>query len=551
MTLVAYLGLVAAAGYLGTPPPFVAVPVAGTPGLVTPTAPPDSADTLRDVQRRMAAYVREMRRDAARSRRWSLPADRARAREERTRMLEELDEAAEAIPGDDWIVGHRVGMRVKAARLDEALTVAESCEASPWWCRALEGFVLHVEGDSLAAHLAFDEALEGMEPEERCEWQEELGEILVGSMRRPYNRAGCEELAELAPRMWWLADPFHLLPWNDWRSEHLARLVGMRLHHQSLALVAERCTPDHHMRILLYGWPDWWWGYDHGWGTPHPPSHRFLPPSAVAADPFGSSPWDWDLVEDRYLERMDLGYELIHGLEQQTAFFRRGDSVLVAASAEMDRHILRGATSLTTGVVLSRGPAAAPLVASEVGAPSHVRFRLMVPEGEYLVSVESIADTWGSARARFGHRLPDPSPSGAGLSDLLLFDWEDGDGGGGVAEDFIPRMLGTSTLASDRNTGIFWETYGVEEGTSLELSLRVLPTEEGFFRRWGRRLGVAGRAEAARLSWSETAGVPAGRALRLDLSGLDPGRYVMELRATPEGGAEPAVVRRHLEVDWR
>lgn len=516
--------------------------------------PPDSATILNDAQERMRAYLLGAQHSAELGRSRNLPVENAEIQEERLELIEALDEAAVEIPGDDWIVGHRVGLRIKAGRVEDAARVAGACRGSEWWCGMLEGFALHVAGDSLEAHLAYDRGLANMHPEERCEWQAELGEILVGSLRGRYRGAECEPLDELARRVWWLADPFHLLPWNDWRSEHLTRVIGMRLHHQSHDLVGRRCSNEHHMQVLLEGWPDWWWGYDRGRWTPPPPSHQFLPPSGVAERPLEARAQGWDLIEDPYLERMELGYDIIHDMEEQTAFFARGDSILVVASSEMDRHLMRGEPSLTTGIALSTGPASPRWVATTQGPPEHVHFRLTAPRDAYLVSVEAIADTWGAARIRFGHRLPEPGTSGIGVSDIVLFDWSAN--AGENVDDVLPRMLGTRRLATDREIGIFWEMYGAEEGDPLELSLRVLDTEEGFFRRIGRALGVAGRNAAVRTSWSEIAGDGEddgvrGRSLRLDLSALDPGHYLIELVVRGAEDAEAAVVRREVEVDWR
>lgn len=66
--------------------------------------------------------------------------------ESRPRVIAALDGFAKTVPGDDWIAGHRVGMRIKQGWIEEAVEVAGACAATRWWCDALLGLSLHVAG---------------------------------------------------------------------------------------------------------------------------------------------------------------------------------------------------------------------------------------------------------------------------------------------------------------------------------------------------------------------------------------------------------------------
>jgi hypothetical protein len=166
------------------------------------------------------------------------------------RVIEELDAQAREIPGDGWIAGHRVGLRMKQGDFADALAVALDCQAAAWWCAALEGLALHAKGDFVEAESAFDRALEAMPRGERCDWLNELRPVLSGDLAKEYGRLSCSGRADLEHRIWWLADPLYLRPGNDRRTEHLARVVSMHLHHQVLELRGGRCPTDHHEPVL-------------------------------------------------------------------------------------------------------------------------------------------------------------------------------------------------------------------------------------------------------------------------------------------------------------
>ncbi|HXE58848.1 MAG TPA: hypothetical protein VNK43_12675, partial [Gemmatimonadales bacterium] len=91
---------------------------------------------------------------------------------------------------------------------------------------------------------------------------------------------------------------------------------------------------------------------------------------------------------------------------------------------------------------------------------------------------------------------------------------------------------------------LYYEVYGLAPGTSYATRVVVSRQGGGFFRRL-----FGGRTVAVSLTFREPATAPVTRAHRsLDLRGLDPGRYRIEVRVTDHRGRE---VRRERAFDVR
>lgn len=464
-----------------------------------------------------------------------------------------LDEAAERVPGDDWIAGHRVGMRVKQGMLPEAVAAAAECRATHWWCAALHGFALHESGLYPEAEEAFERALNSMPHDQLCAWRHDLVMVLSGDLATRFAGADCEERGEIETLVWWLADPLYLQPANDRRTEQFARMVGMRLHHE--LIFPRECLDPHHAGLLRRDWPDWWWSN----AAPPPavlpedgvPDHDgfgFIPPAEVVRDPRSPETGVWGATRPRSLheERYNPHYGPFFTLDQQTGFLARGDSLLVAAAANTATSGLDGARTVTAGIVLSRAPDDEPVMVVDDTAPGTHRFILTVPDDAWLISVEALASDHGAARARFGHRLPE-RVGAFGLSDILLFDWDDDIGE--QLDDVLPRMLGTTRLERDRKVGIYWEMYGVDRDDDIEITLRVTPHESGFLRRLGESLRLVGRRAAVGVEWQDQVGRTdiVSRTLQVDLGSLSRGTYTLEVQARDGAGAT-VVARRDIEI---
>src|SRR5258708_4821899 len=156
------------------------------------------------------------------------PAEPARIRRARTRLLDALDAAAAAVPGDEWIVGQRVRYRLEDGQPLLAARVAAECRAVAWWCEARDGLVRHMTGDFVGSDSVFAAALADMPDDERCGWSD-ISSLLEGDLAARYRRLDCAGRAAFGARWWWLAQPLYSLGGNDRRTEQFARRVMVRI----------------------------------------------------------------------------------------------------------------------------------------------------------------------------------------------------------------------------------------------------------------------------------------------------------------------------------
>lgn len=490
----------------------------------SPASPVDSVRALNRARNSVRAYVRR--------------ATPATARDLRPDVVEQLDQYAREIPGDDWIAGHRIGMRIKQGWYSSAAAEALRCQASEWWCRALAGFALHVEGSQADAHRLFDQALAAMPMDVRCEWAAELLHVLEGELYARYAAADCQGRLAMEPRIWWLADPLHVLPGNDRRAEHYSRLVAMRLHHELLAAEGrEPCAHEHHSGVIRNGWPPWWWGP----GLPETGREgaRFIPVGSVFNAPLSAGAGDWSLEVGAMSERFRPVYGDVRDIDHQAAFFLRGDSVQAVTAAALGR-------TRVGGVAFSRSEAEPPVVAYAREGGGLV-LSAMLPHDEYLVSIEALREPSGAVRARFGHRLPEASAAGLRLSDVLLFSWNAALDE--TLEDVAPRMMPTTRFPRSRSVGMYWEVYGVADTTALEFALSAEPEDPGLLARLGQNLRLATPRDGVAIRWEAQGEAPdvVRTHTRIDFGSLPPGRYRLRL-VVRQGDGPPAVATRAIEL---
>jgi hypothetical protein len=133
-------------------------------------------------------------------------------------------------------------------------------------------------------------------------------------------------------------------------------------------------------------------------------------------------------------------------------------------------------------------------------------------------------------------------------SGLLLF--ADSAGTPATLEDALPHLLTRAALPRGRKIGLYWETAGASAGDTLLVSLGVSRAKPGGLRRLAQKFGLSREWTPIRMSWAEPVlreGAVVGRSLVLDLSGLERGRYAVEIRATALGG-ETVIVTRQIEI---
>lgn len=513
---------------------------------------------------------------------------------EREELLEHLAAALRRVPDSDWLVGQRVRYLLEADRPGQALEQAtEGCRAVGWWCRALEGRVLHERGDFVRAGQAFDAALAAMEPDRRRRWTD-VHLLLEGDARDRWDEADEAEREALARRLWHLADPLWLVAGNDRRTEHLARRVQVRMREDAATPFGSHWNPGLGELTVRYGVP-----YAFGREPPrpgrletrpmvvgrhHPDALRWLPsPDALLAPArAGLEGWELDDPEPR-TEHATPYADTTGRLDHWLAVFPRGDSTTIVATwrpSERD-----GAGGREAGASPRRGPtrdddpdgAADP----DAGPPVEVLLRAVsvaaldtaagelpaaddrwsggarrglavrIPSRPHLLSLELLRrEARRAERARRGlplERRPEALP---GLSDLLVL--EAGDSVPSTLGAALPRARPPGPVRPGTRLGLYWEMYGprrlMEE---VEVSLTLAERGGGIIRRLGRALGL-GDGQAVALGWRDRADGPGrvhprGVHLRLP-EALSDGDYHLQLSVRVPGH-EAMTAGRDLTVE--
>lgn len=499
---------------------------------------------------------------------------------ERNALIAALDSTAALLPGDPWIAGQRMRYLIESRRYLDARWAVRACRAEEWWCDALAGYALHVQGEFAAADSAFDRALASMPEEQRCKW-EDLAVALDGDIDR-YLDADCAARDALNRRIWRLADPLYLTPGNERRTEHFARIVLVSLLADSDNTYGLRWGWDNRELLIRYGSAVWFErerpytgvlgerstivGH-HAVG-----SRRFLPPFALLDDPRPIQVDDWELEPERPRSRYAPGYATeFELLDHQLALFPRGDSAVIVTAFDVaapDDPLVRPWTDRRWRTQRARThPARAPVEAGLAFVPdgagavtvlrgtvwdSVARLGMTVPAVTGLLSVEVLAPTDSSAaRARYhidpAARFQDPFS----LSDLLVI--APGDRRPRRLEEAGPLARGATQLAPGEPVDLFWEmpaSLGLEIPT---IALTVIKVDKGFLRRAVEFLGFADSdSTAALLEWEDlppAARLGPGRFVSIRIP-EDEGRYVITLDVRLPDGRR-AQSEREIEVRKR
>src|SRR5690606_12650149 len=98
-------------------------------------------------------------------------------------------------------------------------------------------------------------------------------------------------------------------------------------------------------------------------------------------------------------------YGPVFPLPEQTAFFVRGDSLLVHTALDLNRHPLAVRGELDVGIVLSSGDGTESVVNRTPGVSSRYALRTIVADQAQVVSVEAVSVGGGVGRSRFAYEL--------------------------------------------------------------------------------------------------------------------------------------------------
>ena len=470
------------------------------------------------------------------------PPEMPRTKTARAVLLERLAKAAAALPGDRWIAGQRVRYLVEDGRVPEAVTAAGECRADVAWCAALAGYAFHAAGDYAHADSAFATALAAMPERDRCRWTD-IRLLLDDDARKRYERMSCADRAPFEARFWGMSRPLYMLPANDLRTEHFARLTMAELIRTSRYPHQMPWGDDSQELLVRYGWETGWARTApslsspsdvHVVGQEPTPSLDFVPAADALAAPDSADASDWalhdPLAQTRYAPRYARS---VAELEHQIAFFRRGgDSALVVAA--FDASAATGFERDTIAAALAVAVPSAPDSARVTALSATRRRGVLTTLGSWapqIVSVEA-RDSLARrvARARAVARPP-TSNGRVTISDLLLFD--DPSTLPTTLDEAAARARGSLRVARATPVGVYWEMYGVSpEGESLAYRLTVTRERAPWYRRAAEKLGVVDRRAPVRMQWDEPSARPGAahsRALAVDFSTLPEGRYRMEL----------------------
>jgi hypothetical protein len=475
---------------------------------------------------------------------WHNPGDRPveeppkiiRARDQLIRTLGALNERSRA---DRWISGERVRYLVEAGYDSSAIVASRECWSAQWWCNTLHGFALHAAQRYEDAGAMFDSALAAMPQSERCAWRD-VSLLLTDDDRARYVKLPCDspERNEFERRFWQLADPSYVIPGNDRRTEHFARMLLVTLAPTAQNAYGLSWGDDLRELTIRYGTPI---TYSTTWGT-WPGSaaplvgHEREPSYHFAALDAASDIARWDVRAEQARERYSPVYmDSLTDLDAQFGMFRRGDSALVVAiyAKTGDSSTLRDLDA-ALGVTDSKSVAVST---SDTMGVANVR-TVRAPWKGVVVGVEQY-----NAQARQAQRArrwlaPPNAPEGAPhLSTLLFYDGTDTSAVTSL-QDAIRRARTSEVLKETRKLGVYWEVYDTTAAndSTVSVAMTVTRTDGGILKWFAQTLHLTPRDAPLAISWHDIRGDGglSYRSVVLDLAQLAPGTYRVDLAVGPD-----------------
>lgn len=538
-----------------------------------------------------------------------VPRLRAEIKHARDTLIRFLDSLAAAHPASDLLAGQRVRFLVDQWDYARALDAARACGGTPAWCARLVGYASAAAGQLTAADAAFRSALALDTSESRCIWNDHRA--ILDSIARPaYAALTCAQRDSANAWLWILAAPLWTEPTNARFVEQSVRQVLITLRaafgRDERYSWDDRLGNDARREMVLrYGWPtyvfwpgdevekghsghlrDWWQS------PPNPPyttyeyapgRQRLIPLGRAVLDPFSATSADFDLVPppggDGPSIRQPLWWPNEHyappaPLRQfepgQVAIFRRDTAALLATALRADNATLAlpdDAFAEIHLLAVATPPLVQRVAAASVRAGSTVALRGTIAAAPQLIGLEvpASAPAIPTARTRFGISAPPPltalAPGTIAVSDpAILAVSADVTELPNSPDDALRTLAPSTSLPHGARIGVYWETYGVAPTDSLELAVWITRARDGFFRRLAGTLRIVeDRNTPVAVSWSEAhagrqaAIIPSatapilGRSLLLDLAGLSPGNYTLEV-AVQRPGNEAVRGRRELVV---
>jgi len=357
-------------------------------------------------------------------------------------LLEGLREEAVLFPRSGFLMGQAVYALTKFGRVEGAQELVEACEADPWWCQALEAYVLYSSyAPMVEVEARFRRAMESAPREIRCQWGDAtwlLGEWDQRVGGRAYLPEAweatrdwdCQRRLAASDTLFWLADPLYSREGNDRWTVHMARAMAAHLYADLREAVRGRPFPaeeearDWAMRIRRGPWDSYqFMGGGRSvslWTSQGAARYHFLPEVSLE----DLSQPRWQLQGDILHEGYTPEYGPLFIIPAQVARFREDGNLKVAAAAGVEASRLGRALDLTAHLVLTPGP-------RQVSALETREFRQERPmvltrsePADYVVSLEVETDLGIGLHRELITPLRMDEPE---VSDLALFDAEDTD----------------------------------------------------------------------------------------------------------------------------
>jgi hypothetical protein len=528
-------------------------------------------------------------------------------RRARADLVARFAAAARANPSSPWLAGQLVRLNLDQNDIAAARSAARACRQSRAWCLLLEGYVEQAAGRIALADTIFSRAVAVMKGPERCQWTS-VATLLDARSRAAYERIDCADRDSVDATFWWLADPLYIEPGNARRVEHFARQVLVRLH--ASAGVDERWDwrPQSGgdalaAMIVRYGWPShlyWagnyeanghydWLGFHDATLDAAPeyelPRYHAAPSWGAVLDPstlssadasrfaprmgYGAIDWENDFWPPEHARRA-LGPVL--DLPEQMVIFRRDNDALLAIGMDVPQKFFAPGARVPydASVIAARDatdrwvPSRESLVLDGRGTTVLVS---PLSSRAQIVSAElAPADAAPGLAVRVRRAVHPPAPLSVlqagevALSDPLFYRPGAAVDPPANTAEAVASMFGSLAL-NEKRIGVFWETYGIAPGDTVDVSLHLTSLDRpGVLRRLGSAIGI-GDAEASEVtvSWREprsrekqttiyAGDVPIqSRGVVLDVSRMRPGRYTVEITVTRHG-APPATARRDVTI---
>jgi hypothetical protein len=511
------------------------------------------------------------------------PAERPEVEIARRELIGVLFRTAEQVP-DPWVIGQLVRYVAENGDLAQAERVARGCGvAEGWWCSALLGYVLHLEGKRVESEAAFREALATMPKKERELWAGPRY-IIPRKAEKDFNRGEPEEREARWELFWRLSDPLFLVDGNDRLTDHFARWVEAANERDAESPQGMFWEEDVEETLVRYG-------RIRGYSRTHNPaaqmrggrgfslqdtrtvighhasmSRGYLFPEEFLKSPSEIPPESWITAPREARTWYAPPYAPdFRALETQVGRFRRGDEMLVVGAYQPDPSMhadmapSEGAPAADFGAETAHPLSAGLfLVPEEGGKATEVEgtdadgvFTLEATPGRYVSSLE-VWDSVGKRawRARQGVRQNPLVPGLVAVSDLLVL--EEGAPLPETLEDAIPHVRKGVRIKRGERFTVVWEVYGLRVQETAQVSLGFTEGRPGFLGKVGDFLGRLEPDRPVQVAFEDTGtdGVQTVfRAVFLELPAeLEPGEYTLHLRLDLPG-REPAIASRPIVVE--